>query len=547
MREGFSYEDKIAFHADRTPVRAWLNEGRDAQSYRYRADRIEPLLKRQPAVDSRRAGSDAYFIDVWSSIRPYDYWTAAGDFHSAVATRDTWRELFAWIRDYLGDNAPQISESGHDQLIGWLDGAQTNHLRVGEPIEGSYNWSVITWKCDDAERIPWFDAAHHDRFVLHGAGYSSRYSAGLDPRMHGMYSDDYIATEMLTGHPAMVSRPFDRDVVRKYWLTHDVQRALALRTIEALEFEEDDIHRQSVQWSGSGQVWVNRGTTDWNIQGVTLPPYGFLARIKTPDGLVSASIERKDGIIVETAISPENVYFNGRNQMEASLPIRMSVRGLTQRDDRRAELELEWDAQVPIPSGWSPFLHFCDEKGEIVFQASHSPSQFTENSQGILPAKATFQLPSTVESGRRLELLYGVYHPRTGTRLTLAGPGTGEGRVRLGHIEVSGTDGEVDIVWAAFEPQEDPFLARQNPGNREVDFGMARTSGSLRLNRENNDVIVTPLPGSSVPNCPVQLLWDRLPWKLPIPTHVVAFDEDRRRVAPEPNPAGLGSAPGHAL
>jgi hypothetical protein len=30
----------------------------------------------------------------------------------------------------LGDSAPRISESGHDQLIGWLDGAQANHLRV---------------------------------------------------------------------------------------------------------------------------------------------------------------------------------------------------------------------------------------------------------------------------------------------------------------------------------------------------------------------------------------------------------------------------------
>jgi hypothetical protein len=47
-----------------------------------------------------------------------------------------------------------------------------------------------------------------------------------------MYSDDYICTEVLTGHPAMVSRPFGRDVVRKYWLTAAVMRALALRTIE---------------------------------------------------------------------------------------------------------------------------------------------------------------------------------------------------------------------------------------------------------------------------------------------------------------------------
>ena len=45
----------------------------------------------------------AYFIDVWSSIRPYDYWTADGKYYSAVYLRNTWGELFAWIRDYVFD------------------------------------------------------------------------------------------------------------------------------------------------------------------------------------------------------------------------------------------------------------------------------------------------------------------------------------------------------------------------------------------------------------------------------------------------------------
>ena len=177
----------------------------------------------------------------------------------------------------LGNNAPQISESGHDQLIGWLDGAQTNHLRVDRPVpDHYYSWSVWDIRCDDAERVPWFDFAHHDRFILHGAGYSGRYQAGLDARLHGIYSDDYIATEVLTGHPAMVSSPFGRDVVRKYWLTHDIMRALALRHIKQVTFVDDDLHHQYVQWSDGGHVWVNRGQSDWEVKGYVLPPYGFL-------------------------------------------------------------------------------------------------------------------------------------------------------------------------------------------------------------------------------------------------------------------------------
>lgn len=51
---------------------------------------------------------DAYFIDVWSSEPPYDYYAADGRFCDRLHTRDVWREGFAYIRDYLG-GAPQIS------------------------------------------------------------------------------------------------------------------------------------------------------------------------------------------------------------------------------------------------------------------------------------------------------------------------------------------------------------------------------------------------------------------------------------------------------
>jgi hypothetical protein len=341
-----------------------------------------------------------------------------------------------------------------------------------------------------------------------------------------MYSDDYIVTEILTGHPAMASRPFNRNVVRKYWLTHDVLRALALRTIESVEFVDGDIHRQRVQWSGDGEVWVNRGETDWQLQGgVTLPPYGFLAKIPTADGMVTASIERKQRLIVETAIAPDSVYINGRQLADAQLPIRMSVQKMREQGDGRAELELQWDAQLPIPAGWSPFLHFCDDEGEIVFQASHSPRQFAENSKGKLSAKASLSVPADVKDGQQLELLYGVYHPKTGRRLTLAGPDSGDGRIRLGHIEVRRGNGRTTVEWIPFDPGKDPFLARQNPDDREVDFGMVHTSGAIRLTRSDQEVVVTPLPGALVPNFTIRVQWDKLPWRLPFPQHIVAIDE----------------------
>ncbi len=380
--EGFSYDRQIAFHAPGEPVRAWLNEGRGAQSYRFRADSVEPFLQANLRQVRDGLAPTAYFIDVWSSIGPYDYWTSDGRFFDRVSTRTTWGQQFAWIRRFLGGDAPQISESGHDQLVGWLDGAQTNHLRVGRPIPGKPSWCLWNLGCEDAERTPWHDAAHHDRFVLHGAGYPGRYEGGLDSAAHGIYSDDYMATEVLDGHPAMVSQAFDRNVVREYWLLHDLMRALALRRIEAVEYVAGDLHRQHVLWSGGGETWVNRGAADWNVAGATLPEYGFLARVPTAAGPVEASIWRREGRTVEMARSPGQLYVNGCGSSQDK-PVdfgplvtrggcrlsgdgdRLVVTPLPSRGSEPLEARLRWSSlpwHLPQPAGWE----ILGEDGQVL-------------------------------------------------------------------------------------------------------------------------------------------------------------------------------------
>jgi hypothetical protein len=305
--EGFSYAD-IAFRPNGQPYRAWFNYGREAQSYRVRADRLRPYLERNVNLIQKGFPATAYFIDVWSSMAPYDYWTEDGRFITRDTTRQVWGESFAWIREKLGGNAPQISEAGHDQLIGWLDGADAQQLRI-DPEGPSFTWHI---RCADSERIPWIDLAWHDKFILHGAGYPGRYEGGQDSRAHGIYSDDYMATEVLSGRPPMVDRPFSRDVVRKYWLLDEAMSALALDRISAVSFEANDIHRQHVKWTRGGEVWVNRGGTDWTVAGHTLPPYGFYARVPGKSGTVEAAVERLSGNVVEWSRSVDNLYVNGR-------------------------------------------------------------------------------------------------------------------------------------------------------------------------------------------------------------------------------------------
>jgi len=305
--EGFSYSD-IVFRPNGQPYRAWFNYGREAQSYRARPDRLKPYVERNLRLLKPGFAPTAYFIDVWSSAAPYDFWTEEGQFVDRGVTQRVWGEVFAWIRGFLGDDAPQLSEAGHDKLIGWLDGADAQQLRV-DPEGKNFTWRI---RCADAQRIPWIDVAWHDKFILHGAGYEGRYSGGLDARLHGSFSDDYMATEVLSGRPAMVPQPFSRDVVRKYWLLEGAMRALALDRIDAVEFDGGSIHRQHVRWARGGQVWVNRGAEEWSVAGRVLPQYGFYARIPGQGGVFETAVELRDGRAVEWSSAPSTLYVNGR-------------------------------------------------------------------------------------------------------------------------------------------------------------------------------------------------------------------------------------------
>ena len=297
--EGFTYHN-IALTVDKKPQTAWMQG--PVPSYHPRSDRVLPFVKRNIRLIKDGFDPGAYFIDVWSSEPPFDYYTENGEFRTRLHTRDVWREAFAWIRDYMGENAPQLSEAGADQYIGWLDGGTAAQM------------STLFWgiEAQDNDRIPWFDIAYHDLFILHGAGYESRYSQGQDARMHGNYSDDYLTMEVLAGHPPMVPMPFGRDVVQAYWLQNDVARELALKRMVFFEFVGDDIHRQHVRWEGGGEVWVNRGKQEWNIAGHILPEYGYYARLPKSGGTIESAIERRDGQIVEWSSSPGSVYVNAR-------------------------------------------------------------------------------------------------------------------------------------------------------------------------------------------------------------------------------------------
>jgi hypothetical protein len=518
--EGYSYRH-ICFTPDGNPVRAWFNEWRQAQSYRWRPDAFFPFMERNLKLIAEHIKPTAYFVDVFSSIGMFDWWTEDGEFHSILETQRRWGEAFNFIRKILG-NAPQTSESGCDWLIGWLDGATTNHLRV-DPNAPPGQWAVWRIQCEDAERIPWFDFAHHHKFALHGAGYSNRYQGGLPYEVAGIYSDDYICTEVLTGHPAMVSEPFGPQVVRKYWLLAELGRALALAKMSSVEFADGDIHRQIVRWQlaprsqsrvpAEAIVWVNRSESDWKVNNHLLPPFGFYALVHSrPSNRQSPVANRSlevaieklptvDGerVIAEWALSEQFAYCNARTQVLFGwTPIQLISAQVRWLGNRRFELELRWRADRPTSEPHHVFVHFVNPKSkrgeQIAFQGDHAPDVPTTQWQGEIVTRTVVTVPQDWGADR-YSVRVGLWNPKTGYRIRLMGDTDDTLRVIVGDLILEGSGNQITGVRLELNPnltKLPEWLKRWNTQGKLVDFSFAVTDGAFRFDRRNLTLI--PLP-----------------------------------------------------
>jgi hypothetical protein len=489
---GYSY-DHICFTEDGRPIRAWFNEGRDAQSYRWRPDRFMPWLQRNLGLIGPNLKPTAYFLDVFTSINCIDFYDRAGQYHSMLETRKSWGEAFAYIRDTLGGNAPTTSEAGDDQLIGYLDGADCQHLQLSPESKSFCN----TLACRDWERVPWYDAVLHDKFSLHGVGYSDRYQGGRSRQGHGIESDDYISAEILEGHALMIDAPaFGRGAVRKYWLAQDLIRSIALDEITSVRFVDGDIHRQVIEWKSGATIHVNRGSTDWQVAGRTLPPCGYFAA----SGEIESSIERIGGVVVEQSRSPNRWYFSARGfGPEGQLAIRPQAESVEYLGDRRFKLITTWQTYEPAPKDLQVFIHFTSEQSDrqanIAFQGDLSPSPGTSQWTGAvrLGEDRIIQIPPECGPGE-YEIRVGMWDPAGGQRYSLLGADDGTMRYVLGTLVVSNLSdrtGGLRLVKADPAGEEPPSW---NTSRVPIDFGPAITEGAFRCERAEDGLVVTPLP-----------------------------------------------------
>jgi hypothetical protein len=522
--DGYTY-DCIIFNSDGTPQKAWFNKGRDALSYRWLPTAFQPWLERNLRLVKNGFGPTSCFVDVFSAIPPVDFYDRSGRFYPKTVCAERWGAAFDRIRAVYGNHAPTISEAGQDGLIGHLDAGESDHAGWMPGKQTHFNWKM---EAADAERVPWHDMASHGAFVLLAGGLGHRYSGESDEFLHGYASDDYLGNTVIGGRNPMCEGPCSRQAVMTYWLLHDVCAVLARSELLSHEFGGDDIHRQSVMFAGGATVCSNRGANDWQVNGATLPRYGFIARA----GKHEAGVTRRDGVICGFSRGP-GVLFADARPAAAENPGRAEPRvfGVEDLGDGRFRLRAECAVKIGVPDGYRPFVHFCNEKyisGEgIVFQGNWRLKASKLATPGTYASAIESSVPDSVKLPATFAVRCGFYHPGTGgKRLPMLGTVDGSGRTRCGRIEIKREGGHVVVAFQP-EPPDPDIAARQervNSAGKVVDFGGVATNGAFRLFFGGNDMELTPLPSS--PPFEVTLKLDRFRAAEKKVKCIVALDND---------------------
>jgi hypothetical protein len=483
--EGFSYKH-IVFNEDGTPQRAWLHKSLRAQSYRWLPHAFKPWLARNMKLIKEGFAPTASFVDVFTAHSVIDYYDEEGRFYTKMECAKHWGECFDYIRDTLGDNAPTVSEAGHDALIGHVDGVQPDH----------YSAKIWNWSCADSERVPWHDMASHGAMILFAGGLGQRY-AGTEPYA-SWGSDDYFSNTVIGGRNPMCTGPCTRDTVKTYWLLHDVCKELAHQSLETHEFVGDDIHRQHTTFGGGAQVWTNRGETPWQVEGVVLPRYGFLAKA----GQTMAAIIAREGLSVALARSPGVTFVDARPtslDTVSRAPVKTRVVGARHLGEGQVEVEFEWEVLRALPEGYQAFVHISHDKAvaqgtdRIVIHAPNGLPAEKLRQEGVHRCMIRFTFAGAPYDGDYY-LRYGIYSPKGGGRLLPLADIDGT-RVRGGLFTVKRRQGAIDSVKYAPE-RPGPDAPKENAEGKRIDFGTVVTNGAFRLLHSGREWRLYPLQGS---------------------------------------------------
>jgi len=501
--------------ADGSPSPAWFNAGTGVQSYGLKCTRALGYAKQNAPEVHERFGTNAAYLDVHTCVPPWHQLDhEASEPMAAMALckveRDT--ELFQYMRDT--HEGPLFGEGyNHFYWAGRCDGVEAQ-------VEGGEN------------HAPFLDfdlLKLHPQMVNHGMGYYERwFSRGYQHQL-GRDSgspeqiDKYRAQELAYGHAGFIGASQVDNVqwvAKEHHLMHPVQALYGAAEVAAIEYEVEgemvtasvalamgERLRQRITYGSGLRVWVNWGAEPWEVEGRSLPQWGFLAL--GPDTEVHTSV--RDGVYSDFAECPEYLFVDARNRF--NMPYAGGRKDIEPRlaqfeylGGNRVTLSYEWIIDDTLDRDYHTFVHFTNAQAEgntegIVFQQDHDtavPTSQWQKGQTITDGPYEITIPED-QSFDSYDIAIGLH---SGERVQLKGLSPSGGKVLIGRMLITREGGRItgvrlDNLDAERERSAAglvDFSAHLNPVGTLVDFGAVRADGSVKIEKGKSRLLVLPYP-----------------------------------------------------
>lgn len=271
-------------------------------------------------VTREEINPNGLYMDVHLSKIPYHYWDHQGKHHSTAEFVKGQKELFEFIRSYMG-NIPIWAEGGAEDFIGIMDGGwYLANIPLEEQGIDSEHWQYY----------PTLDQIHRERVLNMGLYYPLE-----------SYDVDQVNAAILLGHPQAVSVYFNSSQeelsgrLMVYYMTKAFHKNLGLSRLERVEFDNNDIDRTIIHYSNGAKVWCNRSQSNWLVESFDLPPMGWL--IKGPNDFLEYRA-LKDGEPVDVVYDDEYNFFSSHKRTDFGSIVLNGAIAVNQKDPKKLTL-----------------------------------------------------------------------------------------------------------------------------------------------------------------------------------------------------------------
>jgi hypothetical protein len=218
---------------------------------------------------------------------------------------------------------------------------------------------------------------------------------------------------------------------------------------------------------------------------------------------ITAGTTVRDGAIADFADTGDTLFLNARAAADWNLSsyrrVHPVVASFQQTGVRAFRVSYKWDVQDWLAKNYNCFVHFCTN-GIICAQQDHAvspPASQWQAAQVINDGPWNVTLPGSLPDGD-YDWLIGLFDGGgDGQRVPLQGVDDGTLRIRLGALHLANAGMGVTFTAETNMPVFDPaawYGQHLNTSNNVVDFGSARTDGSVWLHREGNVWVLKTWP-----------------------------------------------------